>query len=61
VLAFFAVSRLFPGRKAVLPVDGVTDDRFALVLEQTDSTFDVRVVTAMLYELGAVHVQEQLA
>lgn len=61
VLVFFAVCRLFPGKKAVLPVDGLTDDRFAVVLEQTDSTFDVQKVTAMLYELGAVHVHEQLA
>lgn len=60
VLAFFAVCRLFPGKKATLPVPGLTDDRFAIVLEQTDSTFDVRSVTAMLYKLGAVHVTEQL-
>lgn len=60
VLAFFAVSRLFPGKTAVLPVNGLTDDRFAIVLEQTDSRFDVRAVTQMLYQLGAVHVREQL-
>ncbi|HWR35896.1 MAG TPA: DUF3341 domain-containing protein [Clostridia bacterium] len=60
VLAFFAVCRLFPGKRAVLPIAGLTDDRFAVVLEQTDSTFDVRTVTAMLYQLGAVQVREQL-
>jgi hypothetical protein len=61
VIAFFAVSRLFPGKRPSLPVDGLTDDRFALILEQTDSRFDVVKVTAMLYGIGAVAVREELA
>jgi hypothetical protein len=61
VIAFFVVCRLFPGKRPSLPVEGLTNDRFALVLEQTDSRFDVAKVTAMLYGIGAVVVREQLA
>jgi hypothetical protein len=61
VLAFFVVCRLFPGKRAHAPIVGITDDRFALVLEQVDSRFDVAKVTSMLYEIGATVVREQLA
>jgi hypothetical protein len=61
VIAFLAVCRLYPGKRVRLPEEGITDDRFALVLEQTDSRFDVVKVTAMLYGFGAVAVREQLA
>lgn len=59
VLAFFIVCRLWPGKRHNLPVRGVTDDRFAVVLEETDSTFDVEEVTRMFRGLRAVEVQEQ--
>src|SRR5512146_2392206 len=61
VLAFFAVCRLYPGKRSVMPAEGLTDDRFAVVLEQSDSTFDVTEVSAMFYNLGAISVREQLA
>lgn len=61
VLAFFAVCRLYPGKRSLVPVEGLTDDRFAVVLEQTDSTFDVAEVSAMFYKLRAITVREQLA
>ncbi|HWR14137.1 MAG TPA: DUF3341 domain-containing protein [Terriglobales bacterium] len=61
VISFFIVCRLFPGKKTQVPVEGITDDRFALVLEQTDSRFDVAVVARLLFTLGAVAVREQLA
>lgn len=59
VLAFFIVRRLFPGKKPVMPVEGVTDDRFALVLEQTDAAFDPGEVGEMLYRYRAVQVEER--
>lgn len=40
MLALFFRSRLFPGKRARLPITGVTDDKFALVLRQRDSSFD---------------------
>ena len=60
VAAFLLVSRLWPGRQAT-PVDPrITNDRFALVLEETDSTFDVARVSALLKRCGAVEVTERL-
>ncbi len=60
VLAFLAGRRLRPGRPARLPYPGVTDDRFALVLEETDATFDPAAVGRFLTEHHAVHVEERV-
>ena len=60
VLSFFAVCRLYPAKRAVLPVAGVTDNRFAVVLEQTDSTFEPVEVQKMFETLHAVRVEEQI-
>jgi hypothetical protein len=60
VLAFLIVCRLWPGKRAVLPVRGVTDDRFAVVLEETDSTFDARDVERLFRKHHAVAVKEQI-
>lgn len=51
-LAFFARSKLFPG-KSVFVLPRVTDDRFALVLQTSQAG-----VRAFLTEQGAVEVQE---
>lgn len=59
VLAFFAVSRLWPGRKPALLDERVTNDRFALVLEQDDAAFDVEEVEQFLREHHAVRVEER--
>lgn len=59
VVAFFIVCRLYPGKKAVVPVEGVTNNRFAVVLEQSDSTFDTREVSDLFRSLNAVSVEEQ--
>ena len=61
VLAFLIVCRLRPGKKAVLPVGRVTDDRFAVVLEQSDSTFDPVEVELLFREHHAVGIEEQIA
>ena len=61
VLSFFFVCRLFPGKSTVPPVSGVTDDRFAIVLEETDSRFEAAEVEKMFEGLHAVHVEEQIA
>jgi ActD protein len=58
VIAFFLTRRLFPGRHSVLPVPGVTDDRFAVILEETDATFDSERVRALLEGFRAVQVEE---
>lgn len=60
VLAFLIVCRLYPGKHAILPVHGVTDDRFAVVLEQSDSTFDPIEVERMFRGYNAVAIEEQI-
>lgn len=60
VFAFFLVSRLRPGRRAKLIADGITNDRFALVLEQADAAFSVDSVRTLLERHNAVSVTEQL-
>lgn len=60
LLSFLIVCKLFPGRRAVLPVAGVTDNRFAVVLEENDSTFDPVKVEAMFRRRNAVRVEEQI-
>lgn len=60
VLAFLIVCRLFPGKRAALPVDGVTDDRFAVILEETDSTFDAADAARMFRDHHAVGIEEQI-
>jgi hypothetical protein len=60
VFAFLLVARLHPGKKAVMPLAGVTDHRFALVLEETDAAFDVGLVRGMLERFHAVHIEEQV-
>jgi hypothetical protein len=59
VFAFFLVSRLYPGKKAVISDKGTTDDRFALVLEECDAAFDPDEVRALLESHGAVEVTER--
>ncbi len=59
VIAFLSGRRLLPGRRARLPVAGVTDDRFALILEQTDATFDLARAEELFARHGAVLVEER--
>jgi mono/diheme cytochrome c family protein len=41
VFAFLAVSRLFPGKQAVIPCPGVTHDRFVLVIDNRAAVGEV--------------------
>ncbi len=59
VIAFFIVCRLRPGKRHFLPAKGITDDRFAVVLEENDSTFDAEEVGRLFHSLHAVQVEEQ--
>jgi hypothetical protein len=60
VAAFLFVSRLLPGRKASVLFPGVTNDRFALVIEEADAAFDPVKVQRMMERYGAVHVEERV-
>jgi len=59
VIAFFIVSRLYPGRLPATVIPGVTDDRFALVLEETDAAFEPVEVRRLLERHGAIEVIER--
>jgi hypothetical protein len=60
VVSFFFVCRLFPGKRSLMPVPGVTDNRFAVVLEEIDARFAPDEVQKMFEALHAVHVEEQI-
>ena len=57
---FRSGQRLFPGRKAKLPVEGVTDDRFALIIEETDAGFDKAAAEGMFARFNVVEVIERV-
>jgi mono/diheme cytochrome c family protein len=59
VLAFLAVNRLYPGKAAAVPVAGVTDGRFTLVLEEGDAAFDAGAVRQLLADHHAVAAEER--
>jgi hypothetical protein len=59
VIAFLLVSRLRPWRKAQVVHPGVTDDRFALVLEESDAAFDIGEARALFQAHRAVHIEER--
>lgn len=61
VVAFLAVSGLRPGKQPKLIHPRVTNDRFALVIEESDAAFDVDRVRSLLESCGAVEVTELLA
>lgn len=59
VLAFFLRSRLFPGARAQVFHPRVSNDTFALVLEQRDASLDASQARRLLNELGAISVESK--
>jgi hypothetical protein len=60
VLALFIISKLRPGKKPKVVYDQATDNRFVLVLEETDAAFDVRKLRAMFEPYHLVHMEERM-
>jgi hypothetical protein len=58
VIAFLIAVGLRPGRKAVLPHPRVTDDRFALLVEEADAAFDPNEAAALFARFNAVQTLE---
>jgi hypothetical protein len=58
VFAFLLVSRLRPWRKLRLVTPRVTNDEFAIVVEETDAQFDPERVRRMFDTFQAVTVEE---
>lgn len=59
VVALFIAARLWPGKRAFTPFAGVTDDRFALLIEEENAAFDLDAVRALSARYDAVHVEER--
>ncbi len=60
VAALFLVARLWPGRRARVPVAGVTDDRFALVIEETSAEVTAARIRVLFERFGAIDVDERV-
>lgn len=60
VLAFFLVSKLRPGKRPPVLYDGVTNDRFVLVLKQTDAAFDVHEIGKLFDQFHPLRMEEAL-
>jgi hypothetical protein len=51
--------RLYPGKAARLPLEGVTDDRFAVAVRVPDDPKGSEVIRQLLQEHSALDLQEQ--
>ncbi|TAK66185.1 MAG: DUF3341 domain-containing protein [Bacteroidetes bacterium] len=60
VLAFFVVSKLFPGKKKFVKFERATDNRFYLALEETDAAFDVAKIERMFLPYHCVLTSENV-
>ena len=60
VFALLAVCRLFPGKQPTVTNPRVTDDRFVLVIDETDAAFDADQVNRFLAEFHVIETEERL-
>jgi hypothetical protein len=60
VLAFILISKLRPGKKPKVLFDRATDNRFYLVLEETDAAFDVKTLRSLFERFNVVHIEERV-
>lgn len=56
VAAFFFRAKLFPGNVARIPHEKITDDMFALVLEEVDAGLDVQLVESIFKKNEATEI-----
>ena len=52
-------SRLWPGKRS-RAIDGVTDERFALVIARKDATFPMSELSSLLQRHGALEVWSEV-
>ena len=55
-VGMFAINGLFPGKKAKLLIDGVTNDRFAIAIDPTGKNYDEAQVRALFAAHEAAEV-----
>lgn len=61
LLTFFIRQKIGPGKNVVMIDRRTTDDKFAIVIEKKESFTDddVRKITSILKETGAVEISEK--
>ena len=59
VLTWLIICRLYPGKKVVPLIPQVSDNRFALVVEESDRPFDPGAVQQLFQDCHAVSVEER--
>jgi hypothetical protein len=59
VFAWLVRSRLHPGKKGVLPLVGLTDDRFGIVLSIPRPAAEVEAVRQLLHDCHVVSLEER--
>jgi Protein of unknown function (DUF3341) len=60
VLALLAACRLYPGRQARMLDPRTTDDRFLLLIEESDATFDLHTARRILQSFRPTELREQV-
>ena len=60
MFALFAVSRLYPGKQALRIDSRTTDDRFVLVIDESNAAFDVPGVEKLLQTFNVVETCERI-
>lgn len=59
VFAFLVRSGLYPGKKALVPLAGLTDDRFALAIDVSASAATIDEVRQAMQDLGAIDFSDR--
>lgn len=60
VFALLGVSRLFPGKRARVVAPRVSDDRFVLVIDEGDASFNMPAVEQLLQDFHVVETEERI-
>jgi len=60
VLAFFAVSRLFPGKRPDASARGATDDKYVIAIDESPGASDAVTLDQLLCAHGVAEVRERI-
>jgi hypothetical protein len=59
VLGWLIACRLYPGKKSVPHIPHVSDNHFALIVEESDRPLDVAALRQLLQDSHAVDIEER--
>jgi hypothetical protein len=60
VFAFLARCGLYPGKPAALPVAGITDDRFIMVISGPDHDAEENAIRQIMRDCHAINLEERM-